>query len=378
MLYMRLKELHYKELFIYGAYVSIIGMGILSTTIDALRGSSDAFLDFGYTLFIFLAYKFTFKRKHIVSSAIILFWVSVFFEFMFLYINSVDFDIIFTILIPIIAFVSMPLRLIIINLTLFYLFLIVFLTYYYYAFPGHFILHNFKYIFAYFLAHLFMVAFGFFYYLSITESIRRLEALNRKNTLLLKEVHHRVKNNLNLMASILGLQELQTKDSSAKEALEGSRIRIESMAVLHDVLYKSSTQKSINLQHYINRLIINIIKSESSYDKVKFNCEIDPIDLSMSSMIQFGIMLNEMVTNSIKYVKSHNGIVEIDLKFKKLNNGYEFIYCDNGLEIDKNKLNSGFGISLIKLTIEQFNGNLTITTNEGLCYRVWFKELEEL
>ena len=377
MLYYRLKELHYKELFVYGAYVSIIGLGILGTFIDSLRGSQDAIFDFFYTLFTFLAFKFTFKRKHIEISALVLFWISVVFELVFLYINRVDFDLIFAILIPIIAFISMPLKQIIINLTLFYIILISFLTYYYYSYPSHFILHNFKYTFAYFLTHLFMLAFGFFYHLSITESIRRLESLNKKNTLLLKEVHHRVKNNLNLIASILGLQELQTKDSAAKEALEGSRSRIESMAVLHDVLYKSDKQKSISLQRYINRLILNIIKSESSYDRVKFNCEIDPIDLSMSSMIQFGIMLNEMVTNSIKYAKSLDGAIVIDVTFKKVRNGYEFIYCDNGTEVDKSRLDKGFGINLIKLTVEQFDGKLEITTSKGLCYKIYFSNLEE-
>jgi len=378
MIYYRLKELHYKELFVYGAYVSIISLGILGTLIDSFRDSLDAIFDFFYTFCTFLAFKFTFRKYNIELSALILFWISVFFELSFLYINRVDFDLVFAILIPIIAFVSMSLRHIIINLALFYIILISFLTYYYFEYSKHFILHNFKYIFAYFLAHLFMVAFGFFYHLSITESIRRLEALNRKNSLLLKEVHHRVKNNLNLIASILGLQEFQTSDNKAKEALEGSRSRIEAMSILHEVLYKNSSEQNASLQRYIDKLIVNIIKSESSYDRVKFNCQIDPIKLSMSSMIQFGIMLNEMVTNSIKYAKNSSGIVEIDLTFKKLKIGYELIYCDNGKDIDKSKLEDGFGVNLIKLTIEQFNGDLSITTDNGLCYKVFFKDLEEI
>ena len=378
MLINKLRQLHYKELFVYGSFISIIVLGIVGTIVDALRNSYDVFIDLFYTISTYLIYRYSFRLKKIEQSATILFWLSTVSELAFLYSNKVDFDLVFALLIPIIAFVSMPLRRIIINLTLYYFVLVSMLVYFYFQYPNHLFLHNFKYMFAYFMAHGFIIIYGFLYHLGITESINRLECSNQQNKLLLKEIHHRVKNNLNLMASILGLQEQKSKSPIVKEALAGSRGRIESMAALHEVLYKNDRKDSLNIKKYIDKLIINIIHSESSTEKVKANCEIDEISLTMSSMIQFGIMLNEMVTNSIKYVKAKDGIIKITLSFEKLEEGYRLIYCDNGVDIDLDKLQQGFGYNLIKLTVEQFNGEMNLTIDNGLCYNIYFKELEDI
>ena len=233
-------------------------------------------------------------------------------------------------------------------------------------------------MFGYFLAHAFIISYGFFYHLGITESIKRLEESNRLNRLLLKEIHHRVKNNLNLMASILGLQEQQNQNRIVKEALADSRSRIESMALLHEILYKNDKKENLNIKEYINKLIKHIINSESSQERVKTKSEIDSIYLTISSMIQFGIMLNEMITNSIKYAKSKNGIVQIDISFKKTDKGYIFTYNDNGKNINLKKLQSGFGFKLIELTIEQLNGKMELENKNGLSYKIYFKELESI
>lgn len=373
----KIRHLHYKELFIYGAFITIMCLGVVGTTFHLIRGEANAYGGFFYVISTFLIFKFAYNSKNLEKSAILLFWVSAISEYIFIYINSVDFDIIFAILIPIIAFIAMRLKQIIINLTLFYTILTAILIYYYYQYPNHHFLHNSKYMFAYFLTNVFMVAYGFFYYFAITESIKRLEASNKQNKLLLKEVHHRVKNNLNLMGSILGLQALKSNCPILKNALNSSRRRIESMATLHEVLYKSNAKESLNLKDYIDKLVINIIQSESSMTKVKPKCQIDSIHLTLNSMIQFGIMLNEMVTNSIKYAKNEDGIVKIDVKFKTEPIGYRFVYCDNSPQVDIKKLKQGFGFNLIKLTVEHFNGKMTISTNKGLCYSIFFKELEE-
>ena len=374
----KLRELHYKELFVYGSFISIITLGVVGTIVDAFRDSYDAYIDLFYTISTYLIYRYSFKRKNIELSATILFWLSTISELAFLYSNKVDFDLIFALLIPIIAFVSMPLKKIIINLTLFYLLLISILVYFYFQYPNHLFLHNFKYMFAYFMAHGFIIIYGFLYHLGITESINRLEESDQQNRLLLKEIHHRVKNNLNLMASILGLQEQRSKNEIVKEALAGSRSRIESMAILHEVLYKNDRKDSLNIKNYIDKLILNIIHCESSTEKVKASCEIDAISLTMNSMIQFGIMLNEMVTNSIKYVKTSDGIIKITLSFEKLESGYQLTYCDNGEDVDLEKLKQGFGFNLIKLTVAQFSGEMNLTVDNGLCYNIHFKELEDI
>jgi len=238
-------ELNYKQQFVYGAYVSIILLGCLGTIVDAFVGNIDAFIDFGYTLATYITFMLFFNKDKIEKSALALFWISALSEYGFLITNKVDFDLIFSLLIPIIAFVSMSLKRIIINLILFYIPLVGIMLYFYYKISYHLFLHNFKYMFAFFMAHMFMIAYGFFYHLAIDESIKRLKEANDKNALLLKEVHHRVKNNLNLMASILGLQARRQDNMDVKKALSDSQRRIYSMATLHEVLYKNSNDEKI-------------------------------------------------------------------------------------------------------------------------------------
>jgi len=369
-------ELNYKQQFIYGVFVSIILLGCFGTIVDAYVGNIDAFIDFGYTLATYITFMLFFNKNKIEKSALALFWISAISEYGFLITNRVDFDLIFSLLIPIIAFVSMSLKRIIINLILFYIPLIGIMLYYYYKIPHHFFLHNFKYMFAFFLGHLFMLAYGVFYHLAIDESIKRLKEVNDKNALLLKEVHHRVKNNLNLMASILGLQARRQDNIDVKNALSDSQRRIQSMATLHEVLYKNDNNKHHNLKIYIDKLVSNIIACESCCERVEVTTDIDNIKLTLNSMIHFGIMLNEMVTNSIKHSSDKNNI-KIDIIFKKNPDNYYFQYCDNSKDILIPKLRNGFGHNLIDLTVEQFNGKMEIDTKNGLCYKMHFSDLEE-
>jgi len=374
MCFSKLKSLHYKKLFIYGAFTTIIILTLIGTVVDAYRGSVDAYFDFLYALFSFIAFKLT-MRNEVDRGGIALFWISAISEFIFIFINGADFDLIFAILIPIIAFISMKLRQIIINLTIFYTILIAILIYFYINYPNHFILHNTKYLLAYIYAHLFMVAYGFFYYFAIDESVKRLENLNRQNTLLLQEVHHRVKNNLNIISSILGLQSFKIEDKSAKDAILGSRQRIESMATLHELLYKNRATQNISIKIFTQKLVNNIIKSESTKDSIDINLNIIDINVSISTLIQYGIMINELVTNSLKYANKGNKRCKIDINFFKENNYYILNYCDNAKFIDLKKMENGFGFNLIKLSIKYFNGKYTIDTNSGLCYKIVLNEI---
>jgi len=370
------KNLPHKNIFVYGAYLTIIILVGVITIIDILRGSTDAYFDFFYVLFTYLSFRYLCKKSNNVELAgVVLFWISAIFEFFFIFSNKADFDLIFTILVPIIAFISMKSKRLIVNIALYYVALIAILSYFYLNHPNHFILHNLKFLLSYVYAHIFIIAYGFFYYFSISESVSKLENLNKQNTLLLKEVHHRVKNNLNIISSILGLKEINIEDKDAKEALHSSRKRIESMAILHEILYKKSNQNSLSLKEYLDKLITQIINSESSKERINFKLSINDVKMSISNLIQFGIMINELVTNSIKYANSPKEITTINITFQKLNRGYKLIYCDNAVDIDLDKLKSGFGYKLIELSIAHFEGNFMVDTNGGLCYFISLKEI---
>ncbi len=371
----RIKKLHYKRLFLFGAYNTIIWLTIVAVVIDfILDEKTDSLIDALYGILSFIAYKTICKKGNVNLAAITLFWISTFIEILYITAHSIDFNIIFALFIPILAFYTMKKRSLIINLILYYLILIAIFTYYYTATSNNIFLHNQSFLFSYFIAHLFILSFGAFYYLAIDEFIHRLEEANKTQKLLLKEVHHRVKNNLNLIASILGLQKNLLKDETAKYLLEQNKHRVESIALLHNILYKNNLLDSTDTKLYLNSLIDNIIKS-SSNNNIKIMTDIQQIRLSMNSMLQLGIILNEMLTNSLKH--NINEIISIEIVFKKIDNIYHLIYCDNSKNVDLTELKDGFGYNLITLSASAFNAEIKIENRDRFCYNIALNNLEE-
>ena len=366
-----LKKLHYKQLFLYGAYNTIIILTFIAFFIDTFIGAKiDAIIDIIYFTLSLISYQVFCKKGKLTTAAIILFWMSILIEILYLEAHKIDFNIIFAIFIPIIAYISMPKKLIILNLTLFYIFLISYFTYYYFKLPNNIFLHNSSYLVAYIMAHLFIISFGLFYNLAIEESIRRLKEANKRQQILLNEIHHRVKNNLNLVASILGLNARMIESKEVEGFLEANQKRIESMALLHEILYKQNSTSSADISDYVNKLLNHILRSVAQQN-IKISYNISHLELPMDSMIWLGVMLNELVTNSIK----HKNVKElkIDIEFHKCNEYYCLKYCDN-LQADIDKLKIGFGYKLITLAAKGFNADIDITTKNGLCYKFILKK----
>jgi two-component sensor histidine kinase len=368
----KLRELHYRELFLIGIYYTIIILSFIASIVDFFIGSkTDVYIDLLFGTLTLVSYLLLFNRKNCPLAAISIFWISVFIEFLFLEIHNVDFNIIFALFIPIIAYIAMPKKLIIINLALFYALLISYLVYSYANDPNNIFLHTKSYLIAYSIAHIFILSFGLFYNIAVEESIARLQKSNKAKEMLLNEVHHRVKNNLNLVASILALNAQTIDDAAIIEYLVSNQKRIESMAILHEILYKQDGGNSTDLTNYVNKLASHIIRSMAQKD-VTINCDIEHLELPMDSMIQFGIMLNEMLTNSIKH-KAKDSKLTISVIFKKCGEFYCLGYCDNSKFNDLEKLKRGFGFNLINLAAKHFKADVTIDTSDGLCYRVKLK-----
>jgi len=372
----RINKLHHKRLFLFGAYISIIIIASISTILDLLvQNYIDAPINFLSALVAFLSYRFICREYHNFSiSASTLFWIVAVTEFIYIIVHQVDFNIIFTVLIPILAFFTMKKKAIIVNLAIYYFILISLMTYYYFSTSGNYILHNFAYIHSFAVAQIYIIIFGIFYYLSIEEFIKRLENSNQTKKILLNEVHHRVKNNLNLIASIIGLQELSAKNKETKETLEQNRHRVESIAILHEVLHRKHLLDSVDTRAYFENIIKKILES-SSMKNINLTLKIDNIRISMNSILQLGIMLNEMLLNTLKH--NINNKIEIKFIFTKIDNNYFFIYCDNSKNIDINKLTKGFGYSLINLSASTFNSEIKIDNNDHLCYNILLQNLGE-
>ncbi|WP_222984007.1 sensor histidine kinase [Flagellimonas meishanensis] len=200
-------------------------------------------------------------------------------------------------------------------------------------------------------------------------------ALIEKDSLL-KEIHHRVKNNLQMVSSLLSLQTKNTRSKSAIEALEEGKSRVKAMALIHQKLYQNDDLSVIEMQGYIESLINSV---QSVYKKGGHNINItidaEGTELDIDRAIPFGLILNELVSNSFKYAFPGNdddGKIYIHLR-KNGSQGY-FEYTDNGVGLPEDTddhSHSSMGIRLINRLVNQLQSKLNIDKNvEGV--RFWF------
>ncbi|MFO7889469.1 MAG: PAS domain S-box protein [bacterium] len=204
--------------------------------------------------------------------------------------------------------------------------------------------------------------------------------LNEKEVLL-KEVHHRVKNNLNIIVSLLNLQSEQIKNKEqALSALSETRDRVYSMALIHDQLYQTDNFSNINMKTYIQTMARGLMSSLSSGKKVSVNIEIKDIYLNINKAIPCGLILNEIVTNCLKHAFPKRGKGKILIEFHRYNNQYEFLVRDDGVGLPEKidiKKSKSLGLKLIHLLTKQLGGNITIKKKKGTEFRIIFPVEEE-
>ncbi len=197
-----------------------------------------------------------------------------------------------------------------------------------------------------------------------------LERQNKEKEFLLKEIHHRVKNNLGIVSSLLDLQASEMKDPAAIQAIEESRNRVYSMSMIHQKLYQGKNLSSIEMRDYFINLSKHIIDSFGAHELIEFDYELDEVEMDVDSAIPLGLIVNELLTNSFKHAfpNSKQGIIKIVLQeLEKKRFLLEII--DNGIGIDdsdkNNDKNNGFGSLLIDLLVKQLDGSMTIFNEFG-------------
>ncbi len=193
---------------------------------------------------------------------------------------------------------------------------------------------------------------------------------------LLKEIHHRVKNNLQMVSSLLSLQTKNTRSKAAIEALEEGKSRVKAMALIHQKIYQTDDLSVIEMQGYIESLV-NSVQSVFKKGGHNINITIDAegVELDIDRAIPFGLILNELVSNSFKYAfpeDKENGKIYIHLR-KNGDQGF-FEYTDNGIglpEDSEERANSSMGIRLMNRLVNQLQSTLNIDKSaEGV--RFWF------
>ncbi|MBZ2165414.1 histidine kinase dimerization/phosphoacceptor domain -containing protein [Methanobacterium spitsbergense] len=204
-------------------------------------------------------------------------------------------------------------------------------------------------------------------------------SLKEKN-ILLQEIHHRVKNNMQIISSLLSLQTKYVDEEEAVNVLKESQNRVKSMAMIHEKLYISKDLAHINFVDYIQSLVKNLFYSYNIENtNIKPIFDVEDITLNMETAVPCGLIMSELVSNSLKYAFPNGMKGEILVSLKTVDDKYELIIRDNGIglqeDIDFNNLET-LGLLLVNNLIEQIDGELTINRSSGTEFKIKFKELE--
>lgn len=206
-------------------------------------------------------------------------------------------------------------------------------------------------------------------------SINIVESLREKE-ILLKEIHHRVKNNLQVISSILNLQSSFVTDENTLEILQESRNRIRSMAIIHENLYRTEDFSSINFSSYLENLSANLVASYRINEEVVLETNLNDVDLILDQAIPCGLLVNELITNALKYAWKHGekGIITINL-FQTGPDVNLHIFDDGvGLPFNfKESKPETLGLQLVETLIEQLDGELDVQIENGTKYFIKFE-----
>jgi len=218
--------------------------------------------------------------------------------------------------------------------------------------------------------------------LDITEKKLANEQIHnslQEKEVLLKEVHHRVKNNLQVISSILNLQSSYVKDQSTLNILKESQDRIKSMAFIHESLYQTKDFSSINFSEYVVNLSQNLLHSYSSLEhEIKLNLDIQNVFLNLDLAIPCGLIINEIVSNALKYAfvdKMENA--EIMIKMHLVGEDLQLQIKDNGVGLPKHidyRNTESLGLQLVVTLVDQLNGNIELDCTAGAHYNILFKQ----
>lgn len=201
---------------------------------------------------------------------------------------------------------------------------------------------------------------------------KKLDKVVKQKNILMRELHHRVKNNLQIISGLISLQLNKSKHEKVRSELEEANLKIISISTLHDKLFQSKNFYEIYINEYILDLISDLKNSFTSNDII-YHVECESIILDIEKSIAIGLIINEIITNAIKYAfvsKQNSKTINITLT-KIANDELELHIFDNGKGFKDSDLTKSFGIKLIqKLTFNQIKGSLNYYNDNGLHYKI--------
>jgi two-component system, sensor histidine kinase PdtaS len=210
----------------------------------------------------------------------------------------------------------------------------------------------------------------------INEKNRALEQLVKDKEWLVREIHHRVKNNFHIVASLLEIQSSYLKNKAALSAIKESQHRIHSMSIIHQKLYQSDTLSTIHMPEYIYELVEYLRESYSIRENIGVSLQIENIELNHASAITLGLILNEAITNAIKYAFAKTKDGKISISLTHLSDAQVLLsIADNGRGLPTDfdtKIGASMGMELLQGLTDDLGGNFSIETNNGTHIKIIF------
>jgi len=216
--------------------------------------------------------------------------------------------------------------------------------------------------------------------LDITErkqAENKITASLKEKEVLLKEVHHRVKNNLQVISSLLNLQSQHIKDKDSLEMFQESQNRVRSMALIHEKLYTSEDLSRIDIAAYIQDLTASLFSTYTVGNEIKINIDVTDIFCTITTAIPCGLIINELVTNAVKhgFPKERDGTITVSMTPSNTDS-LILTVSDNGIgfpeEIDFRNTTT-LGMQLITSLVEQLEGTITLGRSEGTTFTITFR-----
>jgi len=217
---------------------------------------------------------------------------------------------------------------------------------------------------------------------ALLQSEEQLRASLGEKEILLKEIHHRVKNNLQVISGLLDLQAHHIGDLTSREIYKESQNRVITMALIHEELYKSDNLSQVDFAQYIQNLCENLMISYGvNRKRIKLDVSAENTDMVVDTAIPCGLIINELITNTLKHAFPDKRKGTISLSFRQLKNrSYLLTVSDDGIgiprNIDINKTKT-LGMQLISVLAAQLGGTLKINRRKGTSVTIKFKEYHE-
>ena len=208
----------------------------------------------------------------------------------------------------------------------------------------------------------------------------QIRASLKEKEILLKEVNHRVKNNLQVISSLLRIQSRSIQDEKARQLFKESQSRVDSMSLIHEQLYQAKDLAKIDFAAYIEHLVTNLIHSYEITSAVRLETAVDSVFLDLDMAIPCGLIINELVTNALKYAFPHGQDGQISVYLKADRNGrLTIVVKDNGIGLPEGfdfQQTKSLGLQLVFLLTNQLGGEITFNREPGTTFKIVLPKLD--